>query len=30
VVDAGHDVVVVAPDLLLPVLVNACRELAQR
>ncbi|HUC13641.1 MAG TPA: alpha/beta fold hydrolase [Acidimicrobiales bacterium] len=30
VVDAGHDVVVAAPDLLLPVLVNACRELAQR
>jgi len=26
-VDAGHDVVVAAPDLLLPVLVNACREL---
>jgi pimeloyl-ACP methyl ester carboxylesterase len=30
VVDAGHDVVVTAPDLLLPVLMNACRELAQR
>jgi len=30
VVDAGHDVVVAAPDLLLPVLVNACWELAQR
>ena len=30
VVDAGHDVVVAAPDLLLPVLVNACQELAQR
>ncbi len=29
VVDAGHDVVVAAPDLLLPVLVNACQELAQ-
>jgi 3-oxoadipate enol-lactonase len=29
-VDAGHDVVVAAPDTLLPVLVNACRELAQR
>jgi len=26
-VDAGHDVVVAAPDLLLPVLVKACREL---
>jgi pimeloyl-ACP methyl ester carboxylesterase len=30
VVDAGHDVVVAAPDVLLPVLVDACRELAQR
>jgi hypothetical protein len=29
VVDAGHDVVVNSPDLLLPVLVKACRELAQ-
>jgi 3-oxoadipate enol-lactonase len=28
VVDAGHDVVVNSPDLLLPVLVKACRELA--
>jgi 3-oxoadipate enol-lactonase len=30
VVDAGHDVVVSTPNLLLPVLVNAVRELAQR
>jgi pimeloyl-ACP methyl ester carboxylesterase len=30
VVDAGHDVVVAAPDLLLPVLVDACRELVER
>ena len=27
-VDAGHDVVVAAPELLLPLLVDACRELA--
>ena len=27
VVDAGHDVVVAAPDLLLPVLVDACQEI---
>jgi pimeloyl-ACP methyl ester carboxylesterase len=28
-IDAGHDVVVTAPDLLLPVLVKACRELGK-
>jgi hypothetical protein len=29
VVDAGHDVVVAAPELLLPVLVKACQELVE-
>jgi hypothetical protein len=28
VLDAGHNVVVAAPDVLLPVLVKACEELA--
>jgi pimeloyl-ACP methyl ester carboxylesterase len=30
VLDAGHNAVVAAPEVLLPVLVNACQELVRR